>query len=104
MIRNLCSDVRLCRTENCPLQDKLIYLHFFISGCDWYIAEYDRKDLFRGFAILNKDYLNAEWGYSSLSELKSLNLLGLEVDREINWRIRPAREVDKIIKCHPHCQ
>jgi hypothetical protein len=79
-------------------------MHFFIASCDWYIAEYDRQDLFWGFVILNKDYLNAEWGYSSLSELKSLDLLGLEVDRDLHWRIRPAREVNKIRKCHPHWQ
>jgi hypothetical protein len=93
---------RLYRTEACPLQDKLIYLHFFIAGCDWYIAEYDLEDLFWGFTILNNDYLNAEWGYSSFSELKSLDLLGLEVDRELCWRIRPAQEVDKIVKAHSH--
>ena len=77
---------------------------FFLAGCDWYVAEYDSEDLFWGFTILNEDYLNAEWGYGSFTELKSLDLLGLEVDREINWRVRPAREVDKIIKCHPHWQ
>jgi len=37
---------RLYETENVPLKDKLIYLHFFIGGCDWYIAEYDGEDLF----------------------------------------------------------
>jgi len=42
--------------------DKLIHLHFFMRGCDWYIAENDRQDLFFGFAILNGDYQNAEWG------------------------------------------
>ena len=29
---------RLYETEKVPLKDKLIYLHFFIGGCDWYIA------------------------------------------------------------------
>ena len=63
---------RLYETEHIPLQDKLIYLHFFIGGCDWYIAEYDGEDLFWGFAILNDDFQNAEWGYISFSELKSI--------------------------------
>ena len=26
---------KLYETEHIPLQDKLIYLHFFIGGCDW---------------------------------------------------------------------
>ena len=47
---------RLYETEHIPLQDKLIYLHFFIGSCDWYIAEFDGEDLFWGFAILNDDF------------------------------------------------
>ena len=49
--------------------DKLIHLHFFIGGCDWYICEYDGDDLFWGYAYLN-DPQNAEWGYISFPELK----------------------------------
>ena len=29
---------RLYDSENTPLQEKQIYLHFFIGGCDWYVA------------------------------------------------------------------
>ena len=54
---------RLYETENTPAEEKLIYLHFFIGGCDWYIAEYDGGDLFFGFAILNGDDENAECGF-----------------------------------------
>ena len=35
----------LYETEDISLQEKLIYLHFFIAGCDWYIAEFDGKEL-----------------------------------------------------------
>ena len=92
---------RLYETENIPLKDKLIHLHFFIAGCDWYIAEYDGEDLFWGFAILNNDYEMAEWGYVSFSELKSIKLKGwLEVDCEIEemWKVRKASEVGKMRK------
>ena len=85
-------------TENIPLKDKLIYLHFFIGGCDWYIAEHD-GDLFWGFAILNNDFQNAEWGYISFSELKGIKLKGaIEVDCELEefWKVRRASEIDKI--------
>ncbi|SHL36694.1 hypothetical protein SAMN02745216_05077 [Desulfatibacillum alkenivorans DSM 16219] len=86
---------RLYDTEGIPVEDKLIYLHFFIGGCHWYIAEYDGDDLFFGYAVLNGDYLNAEWGYVSFSELKSVKVGWLEVDCEAEdaWRVRPAREV-----------
>ena len=91
----------LYQTENTPLKDKLIYLHFFIAGCDWYIVEYDGKDLFFGFAILNNDLEMAEWGYVSFKELIELKIDGwLEVDceREDFWKVKRACEVEKIRK------
>ena len=90
---------KLYETENTPLKDKLIYLHFFIGGCDWYIAEFDGEDLFWGFAILNNDLQNAEWGYISFSELRAIKLNGLvEIDCETEevWQIRKASEIAKI--------
>lgn len=94
---------RLYETEHTPLQEKLIYLHFFIGGCDWYVAEYDGEDLFWGFAILNDDFQNAEWGCISFSELKSVKVGGwLEVDCELEefWCVRKASEIEKISKAH----
>ncbi len=88
---------RLYDTEDTRIEDKLIHLHFFIGGCDWYIAEYDGEDLFWGFANLN-DPQNAEWGYVSFDELKSTNINGIEIDceKEEFWKIRRAAEIDKI--------
>jgi hypothetical protein len=93
---------KLYETENVPLKEKLIYLHFFIADCDWYIAEFD-CDLFWGFAILNGDLQNAEWGYVSFGELKSIKVNGwLEMDCELeqNWKVRKASEIEKIRKAH----
>jgi len=89
---------RLYDTEAIPLRDKLIHLHFFISGSDWYIAEYDGNELFFGYAILNGDTDCAEWGYISFDELRSININGIEIDCELEefWKIRPASEIEKI--------
>ena len=87
---------KLHETEKVPLREKLIYLHFFIGNCDWYIAEFDGQDIFWGFAILNQDYQNAEWGYISFAELRFINVNGIEIDCEPNWRIRKATEIEKI--------
>ena len=90
---------KLYATEETPLEEKLIHLHFFIAGCDWYVAEFDGEDLFWGFAILNEDYEMSEWGYISFQELKSIKVMGwLEVDCETEdaWRVRRAVEVEKI--------
>ena len=91
---------RLYETEVIPPKDKLIHLHFFISGCDWYIAEYDGEDTFFGFAILNQDYEMAEWGYISFEELKPIKVQGFyEVDCDLFWNVVAAGEVGKIKKC-----
>jgi hypothetical protein len=89
---------RLYETEKIPLEDKLIHLHFFIGGCDWYVAEYDGEDLFWGYAILNNDLWNAEWGYVSFSELREISINGIEIDCELEefWNVRKASEIDKI--------
>ena len=90
---------KLYETEHIPVEKKMIHLHFFIGGCDWYIAEYDGEDLFWGFAILNSDLQNAEWGYISFTELKEIKISGwLEIDCETDeaWRVKPASEVEAI--------
>jgi len=90
---------RLYETENVPLKEKLVHLHFFIGGCDWYICETDGKDIMWGFCILNNDYEMAEWGYVSLSELRSIKIDGwLEVDCELEeiWEVKKAVDIDKI--------
>jgi hypothetical protein len=90
---------KLYETEKIPIQDKLIYLHFFIGGCHWYIAEYDGEDTFFGFSILHNDIEMAEWGYISFSELKNIKIDGwFEIDCELEdqWVIKPVIEIDKI--------
>ena len=91
---------RLSETENIPLRDKSIHLHFFIGGCDWFIAENSpEEDLFCGYAILNGDTENAEWGYISFKELQKLVVgPGIEVDRDLDWEPKPAKEIPGISK------
>jgi hypothetical protein len=87
-------------TEEVPLQEKMIHMHFFIGGCDWFAAEYDPETRnFFGFAILNNDYEMAEWGYFSLDELESLKVKFLEVDRDLHFIPKKAIEVDLIREC-----
>jgi hypothetical protein len=86
-------------TENVPLKEKVIHMHFFIGGCDWYAAEYDpEKQLFFGFAILNNDYDMAEWGYFSLKELCELKVKFIEVDRDLHFTSTKAENIEKIRK------
>jgi len=94
--RLLATIPRLYETEKIPIPEKLIHLHFFIGGCDWYIAEFDGIEILWGYAILGGDYINAEWGYISFSELKSINIRGTEIDCDLNWRVCKASDIEKI--------
>ena len=88
---------RLYQTEEVSLEDKLIYLHFFVGGCDWYIAEYDGEDLFWGSAILNGDLEMAEWGYIAFDELRRIEIdPGFEIDCEVDWQVKRASEIERI--------
>ena len=87
---------RLYETEHIPAEEKLIHLHFFIGGCDWYVSEYDGDDLFFGFAILNSDFEMTEWGYISFAEMKSISVHGLEIDCETDWTLKKANEIENI--------
>jgi len=92
---------RLYETDDIPLKEKLIHLHFFIGDTDFFICEYDGDDTFWGFVVLNGDLEMAEWGYINFSELKSIRIgIGFEVDCDLErfWIVRPAKEVRLICK------
>jgi len=86
----------LYETDHISTKEKIIHLHFFFGASDWFIAEFDNRETFFGFVILNGDFENAEWGYISFSEIKSINFYGMQVDNDIHWDVRKASEVEKI--------
>ena len=89
----------LYASEDVPLKEKTILMHFFIGGCDWFAAEYSpEEELFYGFAILNNDYEMAEWGYFSFRELCDLRVAFVEVDYDLHWTPGKAAEIEQICK------
>ena len=88
----------LYSTEHIPFKDKVIHMHFFLLNSDWYIAEYCPKDkIMFGYAILNDDYFNSEWGYIDYKELRDLNVKGFEVERDMDWYPKKAGLIKRII-------
>lgn len=84
----------LYATESIPLASRLVFMHFFMGSYDFYAVEYDPKnEVFFGFVNLNG---NGEWGYVSLKEMKDLHVQGMEMDREIRWKVIPAGEIPGI--------
>lgn len=64
-------------TDDIKAKDKIIHLHYFHGGSDWYIAEKDKnpdQNQMFGYTILNGDDINAEWGYISAIELRENNI------------------------------
>lgn len=60
--------------------DSIVYLHYFMGGCDWYITEKDMDGGVQqayGYSVLNGDYQMAEFGYISIIELLKI---GAELD------------------------
>jgi Protein of unknown function (DUF2958) len=83
----------LYATENVSLEDKVLNAHYFVGGCDWYVAELDPEtgdtfahcDLGMGFP---------EWGYVNLRELEETIAHGIYVvDRDIDFTPKTAKEL-----------
>lgn len=89
---------RLYDQSEIKTSKQIVYAHFFIGGSDWWVTEYDPvEDLGFGFACLNGDTQNSEWGYIPISELREIKIMGaIEVDFDKFWKAKPAGEVPAI--------
>lgn len=86
----------LYATETVPLDEKIIYAHFFIQDSDWYIAEWDGKDKLFGYSILGGDHQNAEWGYISMQEINAARgRMGNGVELDFYWTPVPFSKIKK---------
>jgi hypothetical protein len=84
---------KLYATEHVKPADKIAVVKFFIpdASWSWYVCEFDGRDTFFGFVI----GLEAEWGYFSLAELQSVRgPLGLPIERDAHWQLKPMREAE----------
>lgn len=64
------------------VEDKKIYMKFFLGGWTWYVAEFDGKDLFFGLVVSPLEP-RGEWGYFSLRELATVKQGPFRVDRDL---------------------
>lgn len=89
--------------DDTPWRDVLIHQHYFLGSSDWFVAEYDSQShIFYGYAILNADLDNSEWGSMSLDEMRAVSVRGIEIDRDLHWRVRVASHVEKIAEAYRH--
>jgi hypothetical protein len=59
---------KLYMTEDVPLDEKILHLHYFASSADWYIAELD-PETYLAFGWADLGFGMGEWGYIDLVEL-----------------------------------
>ena len=75
----------LYETEDTPLAEKLLHVHYFVGGCDWYVAKLDHETgLAFGHADLGMGF--PEWGYFDRVELEQTIVQELFViERELHF-------------------
>jgi hypothetical protein len=81
VIQRLEEQLRKCPKigETDSLKEHPAIFHYFFSGTDMYICEYDPDDgLLFGYTILNADLDNSEWGYTSLLDIRGLCALNID--------------------------
>jgi Protein of unknown function (DUF2958) len=87
----------LYASEEIPAADKIVHLHYFVGGCDWWVVELDsaeRPQLAFGYVCLGDPQM-AEWGYIGLDELAEIYRPPLLiVERDLHWA--PRRTADAI--------
>ena len=65
--------------QKTPLMDKIVKIHYFYGGSDWFIFDYDPKNkVFFGYVVLNGDTQMSEAGYISVDELMSIKRVELD--------------------------
>lgn len=87
--------------EQNEVSDPIVYLHYFMGGSDWYITEKDMEgkgtEQAYGYACLNGDMMNAEFGFISIDELCSLVIRGfMTIDLDFHFDPTPM----SVIKAH----
>ncbi len=75
---------KLYETEHTLFENKIIHLHFFIGGCDWFICEDDGQDTFFGFCVLNNHLEFTKWGLGFESSVCKITTLLLKRDLVFN--------------------
>jgi len=71
--------------------EAIIYLHYFIGNCDWYIIEKDsEEEQLQAFGIADLGY-GPEYGYISIPEL-------LENRAELDFHYQPRTVVEQLEK------
>ena len=81
-----------------PPEDRMIYMHFFLDDCHWYMSEYDPVSRrFFGCMIPGSRYHKFRWGHFSFGKLcRMKGKIHSRVVRNMDWKPRVAMQVANI--------
>ena len=86
-------------TEEIPTEEQIVWLHYFVNGSDWYVIERDNdgtNDRAYGYAILNGDTQNAEFGYIDLKAIKTQTFqYGIQAELDLHFDPITIKELFK---------
>src|SRR5581483_5549332 len=79
--------------------ERIVFAKLFHPYMNWYlfVAEYDkhRKEVFC-YAVLNHDFINAEWGWQSVEYLENIQRYpgsrGLPMERDVTFKTKSIQE------------
>jgi hypothetical protein len=80
----------LYATEKVDLPDKQLHAHYFVGGCDWYIAELD-PETGRAFSFCHG--FPGEWGYVDLAEMEATVGAFSVIERDLHFKPTTTREL-----------
>lgn len=82
----------LYATENTPIGEHILHLHYFFGGSDWYITEIDPLSG-TAFGWVQLSPGGGEWGYIPLPEVEQVNQGLIIVERDLSWEPKAASAV-----------
>lgn len=73
------------------VEDPIVYVKYFhpFSSWYWFGLEFDGEDTFFGYVVGHEN----EYGYFSLSELESIKIMGLGIERDLHFTPTPISKV-----------
>ena len=88
--------------KNTPLEERVMHMHFFLDGHDWYLSEYNPfSRTFFGYYVPHDQYHKACWGHFNIDDLYYMrDYKNRRVTRNTDWMPRRAMEIDRIRDAH----
>jgi hypothetical protein len=89
-VKQALTDIPRLYAQDGKGKNAIAYLHYFSGASDWYITELDpdSKEGF-GYAVLNEDWINAEFGYIPITQFAKAD----NVQLDLHWKYKTINQI-----------